>query len=643
MSSNSCLTLTNELLSIITSDENWNKAQTIAQELTGGKLSLVDSTDLLIDDEYYPNFCQWLQSFPIGMKNCRGCHSKNCFNTPFQTGKSRLFRCHVGLAHFVIRLLPQITVLSGPILCSDFDENSYIQYAEEFGLPINEGLVLLDKLRSKGQIKQAQLQLILNLIESLLEPLEAKLSKLIYINVNNETSLELSPQMPPQIEKLEVGLLSPTILHQSKREGRRAVITGIGIVSPIGIGKDAFMDGLLKAKNGIHRITSFDPSDLPSQMAGEVNEFDPSKYMDHKTVAHTARASHLAIAATQMALEDAQLILEEEDSNRISVIIGTGANGMEVVADQCYIYVTKGIKHVNPYSGAIIFAGACSGAVSLKFGLNGLSHTISTGCTSSNDAVGYSLRFIRSGEADVIITGGSEASITSLTVSAFASLRALSRRNDAPEEACRPFDKERDGFVMGEGAAIFLMEELNHALARGAHIYAEVLGYGATNDAYHMVRPAPDGVVASRAIYLALEDANLSPLDVEYINAHGTSTPLNDKIETMITRMVFGKHAFSDKFAISSTKSQTGHALGASPAIGLAASLVGMEHGFLPPTINYKVFDPECDLNYVPNIPQYKQIQFFLSNAFAFTGKNSCLVLSKFLGNDISQHSASVF
>ena len=633
MSSNSCLTLTNELLSIITSDENWNKAQTIAQELTGGKLSLVDSTDLLIDDEYYPNFCQWLQSFPIGMKNCRGCHSKNCFNTPFQTGKSRLFRCHVGLAHFVIRLLPQITVLSGPILCSDFDENSYIQYAEEFGLPINEGLVLLDKLRSKGQIKQAQLQLILNLIESLLEPLEAKLSKLISINVNNETSLELSPQMSSQIEKLGVGSLSPTILHQSKREGRRAVITGIGIVSPIGIGKDAFMDGLLKAKNGVHRITFFDPSDLPSQMAGEVNEFDPSKYMDHKTVSHTARASQMAIAGTKMALEDAQLILEEEDLNRIAVLIGAGTNGMEVAAEQChYYYVTQGKKPLNPYAGVIVFAGACSGAVSIRFGLKGLSHTISTGCSSSSDAIGCSQRFIRSGEADLIITGGTDAAITPLTVIAFASMKALSKRNDAPREACRPFDKERDGFVLGEGAAIFLMEELNHALARGAHIYAEVLGYGATSDSYHVTKPAPDGVVASRAIYLALEDANLSPSDIEYVNAHGSSTPLNDKTETMISRMVFGKHAFSDKFAISSTKSQTGHALGAASAIGLAASLVGMEQGFLPPTINYKVFDPECDLNYIPNTPQYRQIQFFLSNAFAFTGKNSCLILGKYFG-----------
>jgi 3-oxoacyl-[acyl-carrier-protein] synthase II len=633
MSSNLCLTLTNELLSIITSDENWNKAQTIAQELTGGKLSLFDSTDLLIDDEYYPDFCQWLQSFPTGMKSCRGCHSKNCFNTPFQAGKSLLFRCHVGLTHFVIRLLPQITALSSPILCSDFDENSYIQYAEEFGLPIKEGLILLDKLRSKGQIKQAQLQLILNLIESLLEPLDAKLSKLIPININDETILELSPQMPPQIEKLGVGLLSPTILHQSKREGRRAVITGIGIVSPIGIGKDAFMDGLLKAKNGVHRITFFDPSDLPSQMAGEIQDFDPSKYMDSKMVSHTARVSHLAIAATQMALEDAQLILEEENSNRISVIIGTGANGMEFMADQCHLYLKKGIKHLNPYSGAILFAGACSGAISMKFGLNGMSHTISTGCTSGSDAIGCSLRFIRSGEADVIITGGSEASITSLTVAAFASLKALSRRNDTPEEASRPFDKERDGFVLGEGSAIFVLEELNHALSRGAHIYAELLGYGATSDAYHIVRPAPDGVEASRAIYLALGDANLSPLDVEYVNAHGSSTSLNDKIETMISRMVFGKHAFSDKFAISSTKSQIGHALGAASTIGLAASLVGMEQGFLPPTINYKVFDPECDLNYVPNTPQYRQIQFFLSNAFAFTGKNSCLVLGRFLGN----------
>jgi 3-oxoacyl-[acyl-carrier-protein] synthase II len=627
---NSFSTLDNDLLGVINSDENWKKAQAIIQELVGGKLSLIDSNGF-IGYENYPDFCHWIRSFPVMMDRCKDCHSQNCSDITSSSEKSHIFRCHVGLTYFVIRL-PLFSVISDPILCSEFDINNYIQYAEEFCSPTDEGLKLIDKLRSKRLVKQSQLQLAVDLIESLLEPLESNLSNPVFNYTDNKKIVETPPKIEPLINKLNVVSPPPTILHPHKIAGRRAVITGIGVVSPIGIGNEAFLEGIIAGKNGIHRITSFDPSDLPSQMAGEVNDFIPSKYMDQKTISHTSRVSHLAIAATQMAFEDAQLILEEEDSNKISVILGTGANGMEFMADQCYLYLKKGIKHLNPYSGAILFAGACSGAISMKFGLNGLSHTISTGCTSGSDAIGCSLRFIRSGETDIIVTGGSEASITSLTVSAFASLKALSKRNETPEEASRPFDKERDGFVLGEGAAIFILEELNHAIARNAHIYAEVLGYGATSDAYHIVRPAPDGVIASRAIYLALGEANLSPLDVEYVNAHGSSTPLNDKTETMISRMVFGKHAFSDKFAISSTKSQIGHALGAASTIGLAASLLGMEHGFLPPTINYKVFDPECDLNYVPNTPQYRQIQFFLSNAFAFTGKNSCLVLGKFLG-----------
>ena len=425
---------------------------------------------------------------------------------------------------------------------------------------------------------------------------------------------------------------SSTISRCRKREERRAVITGMGVISPIGIGNEAFWEGLLTARNGVRRITLFDPSDLPSQMAGEVDDWDPSKYMSEKYVGRTARATQFAIAGTKMALEDALLMLEEEETSRIGVILGTAINGMEFAADQFRDYDQR--KKVSAYTGLIVFAGACSAEVSITFGLKGLSHTISTACSSSNDAIGCSFRSIRSGEADMIITGGTDAALIPMTVSTFASMKALSTRNDTPKEASRPFDKERDGFVLGEGAAIFLMEELEHALARGANIYAEVLGYGATCDAHHMTQPDPNCIEAVRAIRLALKDASLSPSDIDYVNAHGTSTPLNDKKETMICKMAFREHAYSDKFAISSTKSMTGHAFGSASAIGLAASLLGMKYGFLPPTINYKVFDPECDLNYIPNKPQHRQIQFFLSNSFAFGGKNSCLIFGKFLDNE---------
>jgi ligand-binding sensor protein len=414
MIDNKFLALTDDLLDIISRDENWSKAQTVAQELTGGKLSIIDSTDVFIDDRHFHDFCQWIQSFPASKESCRHCLSTNCFNTPFQSKKSHFFRCQIGLTHFVIRLLPQFAILSGPILCSDFDVNDYVKYAEEFGLPTDKGFNLLDKLRSNGQIKQNHLRLVLDLITSLLEPLEAKLTGLIP-SENSEPPLKIVTQ----IETRERGLSSIAILNHRKHEGRRAVITGLGVVSPIGIGKDEFLDGLLKSKNGVHRITSFDPSDLPSQMAGEVNDFDPSKYLDHKSISHTARASQFAVAGTQMALEDAQLIIEEEDPDRIAVIIGAGTNGMEFAAEQCkYFYAAQGKKPVSPYTGVIVFAGACSGEVSIRFGLKGLSHTISTGCTSSNDAIGSSLRFIRGGEADVVITGGTDAAIIPITVSA---------------------------------------------------------------------------------------------------------------------------------------------------------------------------------------------------------------------------------
>lgn len=414
------------------------------------------------------------------------------------------------------------------------------------------------------------------------------------------------------------------------REERRVVITGLGVISPIGIGKMAFTQALRAGKSGVGEITFFDPSPLPCRIAAEVNDFDPLNYMSKRTILRTARSSQFSIAAAKMAVEDSGLDLSSEDPTRVGVVIGAAISGLEYASQQYDRFVRSGSQRpVSAYMGLIVFAGACSSEISISLNLRGPSHTISTGCASGSDALGYACRFIRNGEADIMIAGGTEAPIVSIVVASFSSMRAVSRRNRSPHRASRPFDKERDGFVLGEGAGILVLEERRRARTRGARIYAEILGYGATNDAFQMARPAPEGLEGIRAIRLALQDAKLEPEDIDYVNAHGSSTPLNDKTETRIIRSIFGKHAYSDRFSISSTKSMTGHAIGAASSIGLIASILARERGFLPPTINYEVPDPECDpdLDYVPNEPKQRQSQFILSNAFGFGGKNACLVI----------------
>jgi len=417
---------------------------------------------------------------------------------------------------------------------------------------------------------------------------------------------------------------------QSRREGRRVVVTGLGIISPIGIGKENFTRALRNGKGGVGRITSFDPEPLPCQIAAEIHDFDPLKYMDKKTASRTGRSSQFAIAGAKMAVENSGLDLSSVDRTRVGVIIGSAISGLEYASEQYERFVRSDFKKmVSPYMGVIVFAGACSSEVSIALNLKGPSHTVSTGCASGNDAVGYAMRYIRSGEADIMITGGTEAPIVPIVISSFSSMKAVSERNDNPHRASRPFDKERDGFVLGEGAGILVLEERERARLRGAHIYTEILGYGATSDAFHMSQPNPNGLEAIRAIRLALEETNLSSEDIDYVNAHGSSTPLNDKTEIMIVKSIFGKHVYSDHFAISSTKSMTGHAMGAASSIGLVASILATEQGFLSPTINYEVPDPECDpdLDYVRNEAKKRQPQFILSNSFGFGGKNACLVL----------------
>lgn len=413
---------------------------------------------------------------------------------------------------------------------------------------------------------------------------------------------------------------------------RRIVITGVGIISPIGIGKVAFTQALREGKSGVDKIISFDPSSLACQIAAEVHDFDPSKYMNKKTIMRTGRSTQFAIAAAKMAVDDSGLDFLDEDRTKVGVLVGAATSGLEFAAKQHERFIEGNHQgHVSPYMGIIVFAGACSSEISVLFKLKGPSHTISTGCASGNDAVGYAYRFIRDGEADIMIAGGAEAPIVPIMVAGFASMRAVSKRNDDPSRASRPFDKGRDGFVLGEGAGILVFEEYEHAKARGVHIYSEVLGYGATNDAFHMSRPIPEGTEAIRAIQLALQNAGLEPNDIDYVNAHGSSTPLNDKTEAKIIRAIFGRHAYSDRFAVSSTKSMVGHAIGAASSMGLIASILASEESFIPPTINYEVPDPECDpdIDYVPNKAKQQHSQFILCNSFGLGGKNACLVIGK--------------
>jgi 3-oxoacyl-[acyl-carrier-protein] synthase II len=445
-------------------------------------------------------------------------------------------------------------------------------------------------------------------------------------------------------------------LHEAKEEGRalhlyapartapktvrqrRVVVTGIGVISPIGIGKEAFWEAVREGKSGIRLITFFDASPFPTRIAGEVHGFEPKHDISPKELRRMARSSHLAIVATRMALEDAGLLrkegdekewlMEPEERHRVAVVIGCAVGGLEYGEQEYAEMLLNDAKKVSPYLAINIFAGATSSEVSRHFGFKGPSITVSTGCSAANDAIGYALETIRNGEADLAVAGGAEAPLRPLILASFISIGATSRRNDEPEKASRPFDKLRDGFVMSEGAGILILEELQHALRRGAHIYGELIGYAATGDAYHMTRPAPDGEAAARAIQLALEDARIAPHEVDYINAHGSSTPLNDKIETAIIRRVFGKHAYN--LAVSSTKSQVGHPIGASGGIELIATLLGMEHDMLPPTINYEVPDPECDLDYVPNRARPGRFEVAVSNSFGFGGKNSILVVRRY-------------
>ncbi len=409
---------------------------------------------------------------------------------------------------------------------------------------------------------------------------------------------------------------------------KRVVVTGVGAVTPIGIGKNIFWQNIKAGVCGIDRITRFDVSDYDCQIAAEVKDFDPAEYMDKKEAKRMDLFVQYAIAGAKMAIEDAKLDIDAEDPERMGCMLGSGIGGIHTTCEQHSRLLEKGPSKVSPFMIPMMISNMAVGQVAIRFHLKGVNLTAVSACASGTDAIGHAFLAIQRGDADVIVSGGAEATINELSLAGFCSMKALSTRNNDPKGACSPFDAERDGFVMGEGAGILVLEELEHAKARGAHIIAEVVGYGSSNDAYHMTAPAPDGEGGARCMAAAVKSAGIMPNQVDYINAHGTSTPYNDKYETAAIKTVFGDHAY--KMAVSSTKSMTGHMLGAAGGIEAIATALALEEGYLPATINYKTPDPECDLDYVTNQGRNADITYALSNSLGFGGHNASIVMKKY-------------
>lgn len=413
----------------------------------------------------------------------------------------------------------------------------------------------------------------------------------------------------------------------SRPANRRVVVTGLGAITSIGFGKNQFWESLRAGRSGVSMIEAFDTSDFTTRFAGEIKNFNPADYILPKRLKRMDRTSQLAVACAKMAIEDAQVDPKCNGPDRTGVIIGTAMAGHGYILEQHVTLRDRGPMRINPFTALASFPDACASNVSIELGVTGPSFSIATACSSASDACGYAFSAIRSGTLDFLIMGGAEASIYPGILAAFCVARAISTRNEDPQGASRPFSLDRDGFVLGEGAGMLVLEEYEHARKRGAHIYAEILGHGMTCDAYHMTAPDPEGKEASRAMHQALKTAGLKPEDIHYINAHGTSTALNDKTETLIIKKVFGEHAY--KVPVSSTKSMIGHLIGAAGSVELVAAILAMENSLIPPTINYSQPDPECDLDYVPNEARPAKIQYLMKNSFGFGGKNSVLVLGK--------------
>ncbi len=409
---------------------------------------------------------------------------------------------------------------------------------------------------------------------------------------------------------------------------RRVVITGAGAVTPVGNDKVTFWNNIKNGVCGIDTISRFDASGFACQIGAEVKEFNPELYLEKKEAKRMDRYTQFAVASAKMAVEDAKIDMEREDPYKVGVIIASGIGGIETLEGQASVLANKGPGRVSPFFIPMMISNMAAGQVAITTGAKGVNYCITSACASGTHAIGEAFRAVRYGDVDVMITGGAEAAITPLSFAGFCSMKAMSTRNDDPKGASCPFDKNRDGFVMGEGAGIVILEELEHAKARGAHIIAEVVGYGATDDAYHITAPAPDGEGGAAAMSKALADAQIQPEEVDYINAHGTSTPYNDKFETAAIKKVFGEHAYH--MAVSSTKSMTGHLLGAAGAVETIISALAIEDEFVPPTVNYKEADPDCDLDYVVNEGRIQPIRYALSNSLGFGGHNAVILLKKY-------------
>lgn len=411
-------------------------------------------------------------------------------------------------------------------------------------------------------------------------------------------------------------------------QDRRVVVTGLGIISPVGIGTEETWQNLLAGQSGLGMITHFDTTESACKIAGEVKNFDPEAYMDRKEAKRMDRFAQFAVAASKMALEDSGLDLTKEAAERVGVILGTGIGGIGTFEQQCRNLVEKGPRRVSPFTVPMMIVNMAAGQIAIQLGAKGPNLTVVSACASGTNAIGEAYKTIARGGADVMYTGGTEAAITPLAFASFSAAKTLSTHNEKPQKASRPFDLNRDGFVMGEGAAVLVLEELEHALSRGAFIYAEVAGYGFMADAYHITAPAPDGVGARNAMLAALEDAEIPAEQIDYINAHGTSTHLNDQIETLSIKEVFGDAA--SRVAISSTKSMTGHLLGAAGALEGAVLALAIRDSVVPPTINYETPDPECELDYVPNVKREMPVRYAMSNSLGFGGQNASIIFKRY-------------
>ncbi|NJK54561.1 MAG: beta-ketoacyl-ACP synthase II [Pleurocapsa sp. SU_5_0] len=414
----------------------------------------------------------------------------------------------------------------------------------------------------------------------------------------------------------------------TNRQNKRVVITGLGAITPIGKNLADYWDGLLRGRNGVGAVTLFDASEHACQIAAEVKNFDPHEYLDKKDAKRMDRFAQFGVCASIQALADAKFEINELNADQVGVLIGTGVGGLRVMEEQNENLITKGPRKVSPFTIPMMIANMAAGLTAIHTGAKGPNSCTVTACAAGSHAIGDAFRLVQGGYAKAMICGGAEAAVTPLSFAGFCSAKALSTRNDSPENASRPFDRDRDGFVMGEGSGILLLEELEHALGRGAKIYAEIVGYGMTCDAYHMTSPVPGGQGAAKAIELALTDGDLSPNQVDYINAHGTSTQANDSNETKAIKKALGARA--NQIAVSSTKSMTGHLLGGSGGIEAVATVMAIANNRVPPTINLKNPDPDCDLDYVPNSSREQQVNVALSNSFGFGGHNVTLAFKKY-------------